>query len=194
LSHEYYSSPLKKELSVPALGFGDHYDAFFKIQHAFAGHYEVEAIADSKQIINEADENDNHRTSAFNVQALPDLQVCINPYRIVPLDYASPIVVIVKNMGQGEAGPSVLRIWIRKHGASHDNIPALAHNQTFQVIRRETWYFAGEFRYTAEADYNHLIEESEESNNLEKGEIHADIMGTEGNMDCIPKCPWMNIN
>lgn len=119
----------------------------------------------------------------------PDLKVTVlkanlgnPPYVVVGTDGAPEtfeIRVTTKNQGAGTAAPSVTDLFIRdSHGRDHEHllsIPRLKpHTRSDRtVVVTNLTLPLGFARIGAEADHRHHVDESDETNNLTKGERFA---------------------
>jgi hypothetical protein len=107
------------------------------------------------------------KVTAIAFPKKPDLVVCLLWRSETPLILQYKwITVRVKNVGEGDAPASTLRVYVKKNGVHYIPVPALAHGAKFEWEEKFRWGTCGHKAIRAQADYYGQVTESNEGNNM----------------------------
>jgi subtilase family serine protease len=174
------SASIAPVAQVPALNPGKEWRYERKVTFSRAGNYRITATADAQNALTESNENNNRMTKDIRVKpgAKPDLVVTkINFSPGSPWQNEQiTIWVFVKNIGQGKAAASGLRVQAGGESISVApvaQVPALDPGREWRYERKVTFGKAGAYLITATADAQNALNETKEGNNKKKRKINV---------------------
>jgi len=162
--------------TVPALDPAETHQVQQQENFPMPGDYDVLAVADAGDDVDEQHENNNTATDTITVTPAPRPDLVINSLTHAPTDPTTwdivTITAIVENIGNAQATSSTLALQLGSEPVpANFPIPALNPGDTYQVQRVESIPTPGTYTATAEADVNDDVDESNENNNVATDDI-----------------------
>jgi subtilase family serine protease len=125
-----------------------------KFKVPLPGSYTCTFTLDPGRTIAETDETNNVKKLTFNVDALPDLVVCISNGKRPPVGGEREIDAVVKNIGhEGCADYIKLRLYVEEKGAQVYDLLPIAKGDSRKVTRKCSWSTSGTKKITAKIIY-----------------------------------------
>ena len=132
------------------------------------GSYNCTFTLDPARMIAETNDNNNVKNMTFNVDALPDLIVCISNGKRPPVGGEREIDAVVKNIGNGNCADYVrLRFHVEGKGTKVYNLLPINAGDSRKVSRKHKWSTSGTKTITAKVIYPK--NESHKNNNEVQG-------------------------
>ncbi|MBN1900301.1 hypothetical protein JW926_03130 [Candidatus Sumerlaeota bacterium] len=157
--------------TIPALNPGDTFQVQRDVNFPAPGDYDVMAVADAGDDVEEDDENNNTAEDTITVTPAPRPDLVVDSLVHDPINPTTwddiTLTAIVKNIGNDVAGTSTLAL--KAGGETFPPtypVPALNPGETFQVQRVVNFPNPMGFQITATADVNDDVDESNETNNV----------------------------
>lgn len=161
------SSPTR--YNVPALDSMAEHTVNRLIQVTGAGQYQVTAVADADNVLNELNERNNTATDTLAVSVpTADLQVLSLTHAPLSPTTAETVTLaaVVINSGSGDAAPSVLTLRVGNESTpARFEVPSLAANAIHSVTRQVQLGSAQTYEIVAMADADNTVAETNENNN-----------------------------
>ncbi|WP_292389131.1 PGF-pre-PGF domain-containing protein [Methanosarcina sp. UBA5] len=159
------------EISIPELSAGANTSEGFSFTPGNEENISVTAVADSGNIINESNEDNNKISKVINIKReLPDLKIesiSLSPEEPHPGENIT-FTVTVKNNGSAAAGNSEIKYDVKGNNENYTgviSIPALAAGEA----RAGTFFWTprneGQIEVKAIVDAGNVVSESDENNN-----------------------------
>jgi len=160
-------------IHIPTLGFGAHtyIEKEYKVNRG--GTYEntlnVEVVLSTAL---ETHLDDNEASTNVTINGLPDLVVCFDAIMTGEVWHYQDIYGYVKNIGDGQAGPTTVNVWVEGKGTSTYSVPILVSTQSEYVNGSNLlWTLDGNREFYFDVDPGDAITERHEDNNRRDGII-----------------------
>ncbi len=116
---------------------------------------------------------DNNEVSEnVTIKGLPDLVACFDAIMTGDVWHYKDIYGYVKNIGDGQAGPTTVNVWAEGKGTASYNLPIMVSTQSETVIRSNLlWALDGNKEFYFNVDPGDAITERKEDNNRRDGII-----------------------
>lgn len=162
--------------TIPALDPDETFEVERDVNFPLPGDYDVLAVADAGDDVDEEDEDNNTAEDAITVTPAPRPDLVVDSLTHDPVAPTTwdvvTITAIVKNIGNLAATTSTLELKIDDEPVpTLFEIPALDPDETFQVQRQEMFGDPETYTVTATADINDDVDESIEDNNTATDDI-----------------------
>ncbi len=132
------------------------------------GSYTCTFSLDPARMIAETNDNNNMKNLTFEVDALPDLVVCISNGKRPPVGGKREIKAVVKNIGNGDCADYIkLQFHVEGKGTKVYDLLPINAGDSREVTRNHKWSTSGTKTITAKVIYTK--KESNKSNNKVQG-------------------------
>lgn len=133
------------------------------------GNYNCTFKLDPANKIAETNDNNNQKILTFQVDAAPDLIVCISNGKRPPVGGSREIKAVVKNIGTSASNHAAnlkLRFYVKGKGVKYYDIPSVSPGHSHTITRNHSWSTSGTKTITAKVIYPFYDEVKKQNNDV----------------------------